>query len=117
MFGICKTLTSTARQPCTATLVSSAIALRGSQPPALHPDTVAALASSEKIKKNIIAFKRQAKALQYENYRLSSDNTIQPPQAPELVDFQGFLFKNRQKLIRLEEDAIHSKKMELIKSS
>ena len=111
MFGVSRTLTQTVRQPCISTLV---LASSKSVPITIRHDTLVAHAAPEK-KKNIAAFKSLFKAYQCEFFGLPPENDFSPP--PELADFQGFLFKNRQQLIRLEKDTIQRKQLELIKSS
>ena len=69
---------------------------------------------SQKQKKPV---QRSLHALQSELFGLAIVDFATQPCPPELVDFQGFMFKNRQQQIRLEKDEIRYRQMGLIRPS
>lgn len=54
---------------------------------------------------------RRLHALQCKLFGLPVNKFELPPTPPELVGFQGFMFKNKDQVIRLEKEAIQYKQM------
>ena len=54
---------------------------------------------------------RRLYALQCKLFGLPVNKFELPPTPPELVGFQGFMFKNKDQVIRLEKEAIQYKQM------
>jgi hypothetical protein len=63
---------------------------------------------SQKQKKPV---RRCLHALQCKLFGLPIGEFELPPTPPELVGFQGFMFKNKDQVIRLEKEAIQYKQM------
>ena len=109
MFAISKTVSQIPR--CTYRLTDNVVGLASEI-------TRKPIQSSPKQKKPVQRRLHRSPLAQFLPHALQSELFGLPPTSPpELVDFQGFLFKNRQQLIRLEKDTVQRKQLELIKSS
>ena len=69
---------------------------------------------SQKQKKPV---RRSMHALQCELFGLPISDFELPPTPPELVGFQGFMFKNKDQAIRFEKGLIKYRQKEMIKPS
>lgn len=110
MFAISKTVSQIPR--CTYRLTDNVVGLATEI--TRNPIQKSQKQKSQKQKK---PEQRSLHALQNELFGLAIVDFAAQPCPPELVDFQGFMFKNRQQQTRLEKDEIRYRQIQLIRSS